>query len=349
MSNLKHLKVLKKMGLESTITGSAPKQIKIGKLELQQIQDDLVREFANEISNHSRNMKQGILFKRSTVQLRRWLEKNEVSYVTEDGYLCLFTKDQTYRSSPALKKPTIKLKKKAAPKGTNIINPASLKLIETAIKMPKQYFQKLTGTELSEKLSISQSSVSKCFGAANVSNALEFREFVLLQKVDYWLSMMEDPKISRYLTPFFRVSKEYRFPEKELNSVEAGHWLQESIDKFQAEVLPGPLEVAKITGGLNDPRVTLWISPKVLSEFKKQNRLVPCTGRERAACALAVSNRSFEKEAIFTKLDLEIDFAFPSWMHGMNIFRAVWDLGFADSRARESRIAILQRLLNEIR
>ena len=113
-------------------------------------------------------------------------------------------------------------------------------------------------------------------------------------------------------------------------------------------MLPGPIEVAKSLGAIFDKTATFWVDPKVIAALKKEFKLVPIRAGEEPLCAIAVPKGDFMREAIRSVAPDVGAFPLQGNILTLNIFRAVWDLGFSDSRARDARDAVMRLVINAV-
>jgi hypothetical protein len=110
---------------------------------------------------------------------------------------------------------------------------------------------------------------------------------------------------------------------------------------FLNEVTEGPIELAKNFGELIDDSFSVWVSPLVLTELKKEFKLIPGSKEGYKSWLLATPPVSLNDEGLITHNSHEDNFGKTI------IMRAIWDLGFGDSRIHIASANILRRLLYE--
>lgn len=299
----------------------------------------------------------GVLLAKSTINLRRWLERNRISYLSEDGYACLFAERRTYILLPDAKRMSSRHQLATTAdvpepnfRATRIVSPACFKILDAVLRLPQSTQKELSGQRLAQQLSISQSALSKVLTMVGAKSIGDFRAAALRISKAAWLDAMDEPRAVRQLTPFFRVAREYRLPDRELTSREAAQWTRDVLEQHGDSVRPGPLELAKASGKLADKLATFWCEDQnTAAALKRAYKLVPADGRGEALCAIAVPAGGLSKEAITSMFPSAGDFGLPAWVQSLNVIRAAWDLGYADSRAREARKALLEVAFDAVR
>ncbi|MFW7377493.1 MAG: hypothetical protein ACOH5I_01635 [Oligoflexus sp.] len=296
----------------------------------------------------------GFLFEKLSTETRVWLEKNKISYMTKSGFGAIFLADQSILLRPRGRLNTEKTHLTPFPttkpiaKPSRMITPHGLTILDTIARLPTRKLSGMSGLAFAKSYGVAQPSLSKLLSSVGAQNLLDLRKSIGELGKNWWLNAMQEPRTGRGMTPFLRQAQNYRLHNRDLNRKELGDWAEEVRSEYKNKIFPGPVEVVKAIGAVADKTVSFWADPLALSSVKRKFKLVPVRIGEEVHCSIAVPKTDFHKESI---LSLEKDFdvpGLPSDVLTLNLFRVIWDLTHMDSRARESRTAIMEILLNAV-
>jgi len=286
---------------------------------------------------------EGFLFPSLTEDERQFCMKHRINYLTLDGQLQV-SLEQTTLSITQGKK----VRKKAAPlkakttewvSPTLLISPYALSILDILFRVPAQeVIQASSVLSFSKKFDLYQPKLSKLMRELGAKNLVSLKEKITALPEEWWLLALQYPGTKKRLTPFFDVAKPFHSLETKPTSDEE---LNSAILKMKSNLIPGPVEIAKKFGLINDTDHYLWGTTEVLQEFKNQYRLVPGKSSSGPTWYVATPTRELHQEAIASHSKL---FS-PHPMDLANPFRAVWDLSFGSERLKEVRMTLLRSLL----
>ncbi len=310
--------------------------------------DEIIIDSSRDLSNRCGC---GYLFKSLSTEKRRWLESGGLSYLTGDGYGAIFTENQTFLLRPKKRKISNKLHLFRHSKPHDIllresllVSPAALRIIDVLHRTRSEELEGLSGLSFAKKFGLSQPVLSRLMTSTGAASLRHLTRVIFAISSKWWIEAFNKVPAARRMTPFFRVSQQYRLPETDLSLKRSREWMEKLLEKYPGKVFLGPPEVAKALGALIDRTIYLWCDNSVLGEIKKDYRLIPCRSGEEPFCVVAVPKGSFEKEAIISAGQQLGDFPLPSSSMSLNLVRSAWDLYFGDSRLRESIKVVLEML-----
>jgi len=296
----------------------------------------------------------GFIFDDLPARTRAWLDKNKISYITESGYAAIHLAAEVHTVRPGLRPASApRLAKVPTPSSTNarpsrLINPTAFRIFDALIRVPPHELANLSGLQFAKSFGLSQSALSKIMTAASVGDLVALRKQIGHLGTDWWLEAMLAPRTGRGMTPFYHLAQEYRMHGQDLDRKGVEEWAYQVQTRYPETVLPGPIEVAKSLGAIRDKTATFWVNPKAFAALKREFKLVPIRAGEEPVCAIAVPKADLSREAIRSMAPDVGAFPLHGNVQALNIFRAVWDLGFSDSRAREARSAVMRLVINAI-
>ncbi len=297
----------------------------------------------NEYSQH-RNKNDGVILFHSSKLRRQTLQKKEISYIDINGNF--FIKSNTYKihieKNELLKKMTKKSKQKVKLSPTNLISPNGLAFIELLFRLNNNDLKKFNSTlHFCKNYDLYQPKASQIMHRLGVKNLIECKKKLLEYSQEWWFLALENPASRRKMTSFFKISKNYYSLDKTINSLTAQSLLTKLNKHFLNEVAEGPIEVAKKFGELIDESISIWVSPLVSMELKKEFKLIPGSKEGCKSWLLATPPVSLKEEGLITH------YSHKDNLGQTNILRAIWDLGFGDSRMQIASANILRRFLYE--
>jgi hypothetical protein len=268
-----------------------------------------------------------------------------VNYLTLDGQF-QFTRDRTTLSISHNKKARNKAKSKTSKvddkkwvSPTLLISPYALSILDVLFRLPDtELMQAPSALSFSKKYDLYQPKLSKLMRELGAKSLSTLKQKITSLPEEWWLLAFQYPATKKRLTPFFEVAKPFHTLEAKPASEEE---LNSAILKAHGCLIPGPIEVAKKLGMINDTDHYLWGTTEALQDFKRQHRLVPGKAPSGSTWHLAVPTRDLHQEAIASHLKHEN----PHSVELANPFRATWDLSFGSERLKEVRGALLWSLL----
>jgi hypothetical protein len=294
----------------------------------------------------------GVLLDTSSAELRRWCDSQRISYITGDGYAAVYTADRAYAIRPlTTRRPNNGKLSRVAPsfRETRLVSPAGLKTLDMCLRLTRAELEVMTLGMVASKLAISQSALSKTLSAlGGTGDLVDFASRARHISVESWLKAMRNPRTVRYLTPFFRVARRYKIAGSVSDAKEGVHWLSEVMEEFDHDVTPGPLEVAKTAGRISDKVTTLWCKDSsTAAAVKRRYRLVPAGVQEEALCIIGVPKHGLIEDAVVTAFAERGKFGLSATVKNSNVLRAIWDLGFGDTRLQAAQEEMVRGFIHE--
>lgn len=328
----KALKVIEKMGLkiEATVKDNS---IVIGKINFQ------VHTQPDRFKPSSKN--EGLLLQKTSQALRASLQKKRINYFDLNGNI-FFNSDglQVHIEEDRIKPIAKKNDSPTRLNPTNLISPNGLSFIDVLLRMNDTEIGKFqSALQFCKAFDLYQPKVSQIMSKIGAKGLLDFKKKIKNIPLEWWLFALEFPATKRKMTHFFGESQKYYSLSKEpLQKSDKIFSILEK--KYANDVTQGPIEVAKSYGEIIDDSLSIWASPTILNQLKKDFKLIPGSKEGYLQWLIASPPYSIEKEELLSHL--------PNSKPKTNIMRVIWDLGFGDSRLQEARLNILRKLLNEI-
>lgn len=285
----------------------------------------------------------GILSSSLSLAERSYCRKNEISYFTKDGHFYLVLKDQSIQINPRAKvksrRPSIIVKVKKAVAPTTMVSPYAFAILDVLFRVPDQDLKTSSGLHFTSDFKLNQPKLSKMMGGLLAKNLTQLREIASDIKLDWWEMALQYPATRKRLTPFFNFAQPYYSIKSETRT------LTEIFKKDRQDLVPGPVEVAKGLGFVQDQNLYLWGIESALTQLKKDFQLIPGSRPDKQTFYLAMPERGIEKESIQTRYSPDIKTG-TLWMRA-NFFRTIWDLSFGESRLQEVQLQLLQHILRK--
>lgn len=326
---------LEDSGVKLLVKSEADGTIKIGKIEFRKHKN------FSDLTNYD-----GILLRHSTTELRQQLKIKGISYIdieTADIFLNSDSiKIQINEHKFKKRKQHKKIVSVNTIAPTNIISPNGLALVDLLFRTQNSDLEKFRSTlHFCKTFNIYQPKASQIMTKMNAKNLIDLKEKIKSIPIEWWLFALEFPATKRKMTSFFEVSTEY-YSLRESETKTFDPHLQNFFDSTNLnQIVPGPVEVAKTMGEIIDNSICLWVAKDYMGEFQKKYKLIPGRKEGCRTWMLASPRTSIQDEEIITH-DEKLLFGLRT-----NVMRAIWDLGFGDSRLREVRESMLRRFVNE--
>ena len=303
----------------------------------------------------------GILSPRLTAEEKELCRKYCVSYLTADGSLYLIRKQSVLSIEPMgttsrkhrHAQPTAPTwlrtvgDQQAPQKPTDLVSPNAFAILDVIFRLPENQLQGFSsGLQFAKAFELYQPKLSTLMLSMRVHSLVELRHAVSKLSTEWWISAFRYPATRRVFTPFFLHAKPYHstLNQSEELKIKKCHSLMLSAENNQ--LAPGPTEVAKDHGFLRDQDYSIWGSQTALQNLKRELRLVPGIERNTPTWFLATPLHGFRREAILSHLQ---DRTLPSSIQQIssmaNMFRAIWDLSYGESRLMEVQVEMLTKVL----
>jgi len=281
----------------------------------------------------------GILLGRSQETLRVLLKNKGISYVDTGGNVFLNMPHYQIVIEKRLKKTR---SKKHAPTQTdmispsNLVSPNSLAFVEAILRKNNAELKNYRSVlHFCQTLGLYQPRASQLMKKMKAKTLQDLKNKLQSMPSHFWKYALESPITKRQLTPFYSVAQNYYSLDNKDDSLLR---INAMIKKHPLQLARGPSDVARSHGMLVDQTLEMWVAPELNNILKKTFRLIPGQKDGFRRWLIATPTHTFTKEAILSH---------SSDAHELNILRAIWDLGFGDSRLRESRDALLEGMLRE--
>lgn len=284
----------------------------------------------------------GLLFSSLTEDERQFCAQHRINFLTLDGHFQLVS-GQTVFSITQEKKirrwGSSKTKSKNPLLPTLIFSPYALSILDVLVKVPKSELLQATSVlSFAKRYGLYQPKLSKLMRELDAEDLASLKAKIVALPDDWWSLAFQYPATKKRLTPFFDSAMPF-------HSLDNKSITQDEFDSTLFEMkgclIPGPVEIAKKHGVINDMDYYLWAEAQTLQEFKRLHKLVPGKLSSGPTWYLATPKRDLHQEAIasyFTALS-----SVPTEL--ANPFRAIWDLSFGSERLKEIRMTLLRRLL----
>ncbi|MFZ4404412.1 MAG: hypothetical protein ACOYOK_09955 [Pseudobdellovibrionaceae bacterium] len=286
---------------------------------------------------------EGLLLSKSSKELRQTLRKKGISYFDFEGNIFLNSEGHQILIEKSKNKISHKQKKQISQlTPTNFISPNGLALIDTIFRIDDLDLNKFVSTlQFCKKFDLHQPKVSQLMTKVGAKNLLDFKKKVRAIPIEWWIFALEFRAAKRKMSHFFGASQNYYSLDTSFDKISSSELMSRLPSKFKNEVIAGPIEVAKAMGEIIDDNFSLWVSPSVLTEFKKEFKLIAGTNENRRKWLIAAPPFSLDKEELLSHISK------PRFKFQTNLMRAIWDLGFGEARLQEARLNMLRRFLNE--
>lgn len=284
----------------------------------------------------------GLLFSSLTEDERQFCTKHRINFLTLDGHFQFIsgqtvfsiTQDKKIRklssSKPRSKEPLLP---------TLIFSPYALSILDVLVKVPKSELLQATSVlSFAKKYSLYQPKLSKLMRELDVKDLASLKAEIVALPDDWWSLAFHYPATKKRLTPFFDTAMPFHSLDSKLITQDE---FDSALFEMKGSLIPGPVEIAKKQGVINDINYYLWAEAQTLQEFKKLHKLVPGKPSSGPTWYLATPKRDLHQEAIASYLTPSN--SVPAEL--ANPFRAIWDLSFGSERLKEIRITLLRRLL----
>lgn len=287
---------------------------------------------------------EGVLLKKSTKALRHALQKKGINYFDLSGNIFLKSEEHQILIEEANKRHLSKVtQSRATLSPTNLISPNGLAFVDMIFRLKEAELANFQSTlQFCKHFKLYQPKVSQIMKKMGAKNLVDFKLKLKMLPFEWWLFALEFPSTKRKMTHFFGVAQSYYSLDDSINRLSTKKLLLNLENRFLDDVTAGPTEVAKQLGEIIDEGFSLWVSPSILNQIKKEFKLVPGNKEGRRPWQLASPAFSVMKEELITH-DLK-----KRETTKTNKMRVIWDLGFGDSRLREVRENILRRFLSEV-
>ncbi len=329
------LKNLKKLGVQVNITQEGNDLI-IGQIRFSKAHS--IEKFSNT------QREEGLLLSNSSRTLRQSLQKKGINYIDTNGNLFLIHKEVQFLIENIKKTPAIRLPQVATRLSpTNLISPNGLAIIDTLFRLDDHELESFSSTlQFCKRYNLYQPKASQIMKKLGVKNLIDFKKHLKKISLEWWLFALDSPISKRKMTAFFGVSQNYYSLDNSINSKTTDELTSFLNQQFEDSVTTGPLEIVKSIGEIIDDDFSIWVSPVILSNLKKQFKLVPGTKEGRRKWLLASPPTSLIQEGLITHEPKS------KTNQKTNYLRVIWDLGFGDFRLQEVRTNMLRKLLNEV-
>ncbi len=270
-----------------------------------------------------------------------------ISYLTLEPKLYLVQRGYGVSVEPAKRPPhprrLLQSSQGGMPQPTALIGPNALNILDALFRAPRSELE-LTKSVLhfANRYRLSQPRLSMMMRDLKAHTLTELRARIEALPDEWWKIALDYPPTRKRLTPFFLAAKSYTLLHPALE-----HKVTQMFDgvneTMKNRVAPGPGEVAKSLGLIQDKDLYVWVAGTYLAEFKRETQLIPGSNRSGITVHIAQPHGTFTKEAIVSN-HRQVPLSDRS-MWSVNCFRAIWDLGFGDSRMREVRISMLRKIM----
>lgn len=327
----KALKIFKKMGVNIQ-ANSQDQGLSIGKINFQ------LHTNPNNFKPSSKN--EGLLLPKSSKALRQSLQRTGINYFDLNGNIFFNSDGHQIQIEEAIKKTSSKTSQSSMKLNpTNLISPNGLAFMDVLFRIENVDLEKFPSVlQFCKAFNLYQPKVSQIISKIGAKGLLDFKRKVKNIPLEWWLFALEFPASKRKMSHFFGTSQNYyslsntkQQTDKIISTLES---------KYTKDVTQGPIEVAKNLGEIIDDSLSIWVSPVILNQLKKDFKLIPGSKEGHQQWIIASPPHSIEKEELLTH--------FPNSKPKTNVMRVIWDLGFGDSRLQEARLNILRKTLNEI-
>lgn len=324
----KTLKIIEKFGvkLAARIKDQA---LIIGQIKFRPQSDPA--QFSTAIQN------EGLLLQKSSKELRRSLQKKGVNYFDLNGNIFVNLDGKRFLIEEAKKRRPVKSKVTATHiSPTNLVSPNGFAFIDVLFRIDEKEIESFPSTlQFCKHFGLYQPKASQIMSKISARSLLEAKKKIKNIPVEWWIYALDFPAAKRKMTCFFDIAQNYYSLDDSINKLPISELLSRLEAKSGNDVLPGPIEVAKSFGEILDNNFSVWISPDVATQIKKEFKLVPGAKEGHRKWLFASPPMSLRQAELVTH---EIDPKLKT-----NTMRAIWDLGFGESRLQEARLNILQR------
>jgi len=204
---------------------------------------------------------------------KSYCRKYGISYFAKDGHLYLVLKDDTIQITPrpkAKSKPskiTLTIKKAVAP--TTLISPYAFAILDVLFRVPDQDLKSYSGLNFTNKFELDQPKLSIIMSSLRAENLPQLQNLVSEINSDWWGMALKYPATRKRMTPFFIFAQPFYSINDEPKS------LAEIFKNDRQDIVPGPVEVAKGLGVIQDQNRYLWGTEAALAQLKKDLKLIP--------------------------------------------------------------------------
>jgi len=298
----------------------------------------------------------GYIFRSLTIEQRRWLERSRVSYIAMNGHMRLFLANRvmTIKPSKSVEEddhdaiPYIPYRENSPIRASQLISPNGLKVADGIFRLSNDELKNLSGRKFSDVFQVPQSSVSKLLTNFNCSDLPQFKAYLQKWPLARWKEALDNKKALLKMRPYSSLSTNYQVIGQFDTGFGSG-FLEGLIKKYDGQIFPGPLELAKLYGVIRDPTIYIWGDQNGINDIKREFRLVPAKNRGMAQISLAPIHHGFIKDAVTTQWIGTVSSRLPVHFQKINIFRAVWDLGFEDARTKSIQLELFKEVLHDYR
>ena len=328
-------KALEEEGINLVVKPTPDGGISIGKITFKKRDDFL-----------NLNRDEGIILTKSSQSLRENLRRRGVSYFDESGNLFL-NSDIKVQIETVIKtavNKSIREIRSISFSPTNLISPNGLAIIDTLFRLDDNELKSFpSALSFCKRFDLYQPKISLIMSKAGAHDLIELKRRIKEMPFDWWLYAMESPATKRKMSNFFDLAQPHYSLTPERSFIKNVRIFEIMNIDFPEDTIPGPTEVLKNHGELIDNDLTVWVSEAMTTKFKSTYKLIPGRKEGYTTWLLASPPLGLSREELLTH-DLKTQEKWKS-----NIMRAIWDLGFGDSRMREARENLLRRFLNGLR
>ncbi|PWU22547.1 MAG: hypothetical protein C5B49_00430 [Bdellovibrio sp.] len=291
----------------------------------------------------------GILVRGLSEEEAKYCEANRISYFSGKDRLKIFKETQTVSIEPR-KRLAFRRRHPIReigirefgrfPPYTLIISPNGFKILDALFIHPRERLRDYrSGLAFAKHFGVNQPKLSKIMRTLKVQKVFDLRNAIAELPDEWWKLALSDKSTFKGLTKFFQAAT----PHYSLLDIKKKDVFEDfRKDEVFRTLVPGPLDVARKFGYLRDDDLSIWGSREAFHRLKAKYKLIPGVEKAKSIWLLAIPKYGMEAEAIVSTIA-----PYPG-VPRLNMFRAVWDLGFGTERLREIQLFILKEAMNAV-
>jgi hypothetical protein len=309
-------------------------------------------KFLNGSSLGTETSQFGVFVSSNDMQRKSELLRTGQSFLDTQGELFLNFGSHTLHLQP--QKPLAR-KTKSLPREASesvppmlLLSPSSMAIVDIVLRLNEQTLASFnSASAFCRAFRLDQPRMSRLMKGIQAQDISNLRQKLRLLPMAWWINALGSADLRRNLTPFYYEAKTFYSLTDDRGSSPREKLVTQAIGINPKKVFSGPAEVAFGPGHLLENDISLWADSAVLTDLKRQMRLIPGQEKNCRRWLIASPRAGLKEDSISSALaGCGHEILFPE-VSG-NLLRAIWDLSYSGSRARDARQWVLRSLLSDI-
>ncbi|HET9239573.1 MAG TPA: hypothetical protein VFO10_20100 [Oligoflexus sp.] len=318
------------------------------KISLQYIRQSELSEVIEGVIRSNRNENFGVIVDSLSSNAKRKLEAENISYITQDGEICLYLEQKVIRVSnlkPAKSKKALFKSDTVSmlPAPTDFISPYGLEILDAIFRLPNNKISDTTPYAFCRKFNLNHARLFKMLTSIGEKDIIGFKSAVRKLPSEWWKDAFTYPRTNQRLLSFRKRAESYVSP---LNADFGGTY--QAVDEVrnkhgESAIIMGPNETLKSLGYITSDDLHFWVvTDDALKTIKRALKLTPAISGVKGvnvAIAKIRDEDELKRQSILSHVP---DYGeLNSETREINYFRAIWDSCNADSRLQSAAIDML--------